>query len=203
MTAPPSPRPLSLLESPLARRWLIYFSILAYGWCAMSGVVFILSLAFLADSGRIDGAYFRNLTEVAKLLFVWPLLVAAILSGLAAGLHGYVARFAGRMIKKPAPLSDPIQEDVMNMPGKAPCPKETSPPIGRFLPTFFIFAACLVSMILGSLIVVGNAPRSLIEKGPGITIITSSIFLLPMVGIPSVILLRTLLRCREPNRRPR
>jgi hypothetical protein len=185
-------------DSSFLGRWLIYFGILAYGWCALAVVGFILSMAFLADSGRIDTAYIRNLADVAKVLFLWPVLAAAALSALAAALHGWVAGWIHRVFRKGSTPS--LTGAGTHLHQQSASDKVAGQSWRHLVLPLFITAACLASMSVGILIIIRNAPRSLQEHGPGITIFTSCVFLLPLVAVPSVILLRTLRRLRRNSR---
>jgi len=201
--------PKSPLDSPFLKWWLIYFGALAYGWCALAGVGFILLLAFAGDSGRIDAQYFEIVLYVVKVLFVWPLIGIAALSAMLAFIHQMVLRPLWCRFKKqpvtmklppPLPLEaiyDSNAEGDARKPQLAPdqdsATRQTFTSKQLKLPLFKI-STCLILIMAGTLMVVGNAPRSLKEHGLGPTIFTALIFLIPLVALPSVFLFRTIRR---------
>jgi hypothetical protein len=182
---------------------------LAYGWCGIAGVGFILLLAFAGDSGQFDAEYFKSVLYVVKLLFVWPLIGIAVLSALLAFIHQMVLRPLWRRFKKqpvtqnlPPPLpSEAIlasnAEGDARKPQLAPdqdsTTRQTSASNRPKLPLFKI-AASLILIMTGTLMVVGNAPSSLKEHGLVPTVFTALVFLIPLVVLPSLFLFRTLRR---------
>lgn len=146
-------------------------------------------LAFMSDSSPGPGKYAQGVLELAMVIFVYPLAGFLVLSAVVAAVHLSIRAVLINRFGRAAP--DRATPQAAEPSGASASPSRAdSRPAPRF--PFLILGLCTVSMMLGTAIIVGNVPRGLARDGLVPTVVTGLVFFVPLVLLPSVVLLRTL-----------
>ncbi len=170
-------------DSGFVRTWWLYAVGIYFIWCRLAGVGFVLALAFLGDAGPELTDYLRAVGYVALVLFVSPLPAVMALAAIVAVVHSVIARIVRGRRSEP---------DVVPLaavcPGIEPEPEADHgrPPVGGFRTLILIGLRVLAaaSIACGVFIVATKAPQEVARNGLGPAIITSLIFLVPLVFVP-------------------
>ena len=169
------------------RTWLLYFAVCAFGWCSLAGVGFILALVFISDSSPGAAAYAKGVTQVTLVLFVYPLVAFAFISGALAAIHLLTAVLIRVLTTKTnwsasthyatRPPHKPATQSMFGSDRRRPFPA-------------LRVSGCAVLIVIGFLIIAGNAPRSLEEKGLIITVVIAAVFFCPLILMPSMVIMK-------------
>lgn len=165
--------------------WFFYFATCALAWCSLAGVGFILMLAFMSDASPTMATYAKSVWEATLVLFVYPLLgfmvVAAVLAGVHVLIRELVVRRIGTSTRTPHQTQSP--RPVAASPAAAPVPRGPRFPVVRV-------AGCVLLVLLGATIILGNAPKGFERDGLVPTAVTSFVFFLPLILLPCVVITR-------------
>ena len=179
------------------RTWWLYAVGIYFIWCQLAGVGFLLALAFMADAG-IGPDYFRSVGYVAIVLFVAPLPFVMALAVVTAAVHRGIAwTMRGGRSESVAVRPTGVFPGVGRGPAEEVGRRRYSSG-GLWKVILRVLAAA--SIVCGVFIVATNAPREVARNGPGIAVVTSLIFLVPLVFVPLAFLFSgSRVRMPEPS----